>query len=61
MNKNKSTLYASITSLIVIYISNELMSKYYGIYGIAWSMLISVLFNMCLNFYLGLRELKRIN
>ena len=61
MNKNKSTLYASIASLIVIYISNEFMSKYYGIYGIAWSMLISVLFNMGLNFYLGLRELKRIN
>jgi putative peptidoglycan lipid II flippase len=61
MNKNKSTIYASITSLIVIYISNELMSKYYGIYGIAWSMLVSVLFNMGLNFYLSLRELKRIN
>jgi putative peptidoglycan lipid II flippase len=61
LNKNKSTLYASIASLIVIYISNELMSKYYGIYGIAWSMLISVLFNMGLNFCLGLRELKRIN
>jgi len=61
MNKNKSTLYASIASLIVIYISNEFMSKYYGIYGIAWSMLISVLFNMGLNFYLSMKELKKIN
>jgi putative peptidoglycan lipid II flippase len=61
MNKNKITLYASIVSLVVIYISNEVMYKYYGIYGIAWSMFISVIFNMTLNFFLSYSELKKIN
>lgn len=61
LNSNKETLYATISSLIIVFLSNEFLSKYYGMYGIAISGLISVIFNMGINCYLGVRELNKKN
>jgi putative peptidoglycan lipid II flippase len=61
LNKNKMTVYASIASLVIVFLSNEILSKQYGIYGIAFSMLVSVFFNMILNLVLSVKQLKKVN
>ena len=61
LNSNRETLYATILSLIIVFLSIEFLSKHYGMYGIAISGLISVIFNMGINFYLSVRELNKFN
>lgn len=61
LNRNSQSLYASIVSMVLIFTLNYIFEKPFGIMGIALATLCATIFNMIVNVWFSIRNLKNVD
>jgi putative peptidoglycan lipid II flippase len=61
LNRNIQSLYGSIVSMILIFLFNYIFEVPFGIYGIALATLGATFFNMLVNVWFSIKNLKQRN
>ncbi len=61
LNSNLQSLYASVASMIVIFLLNYMLEKPFGIYGIALATLGAGIFNMLINVFFSYKSLYKLS